>query len=112
MVGLGLICFNYVLNDRMWPLIPFVILYGIGWGSNLPMRAALMREYFGRNNFGTIFGFMMGMVAIGGVTGPIIAGWVFDNWGSYHPIWIAFAGTMGIPVMLILTIKPHPKGRR
>ena len=103
LVGLGLLFFSYVLNDRMWLLIPFVILYGIGWGSNLPMRAALMREYFGRNNFGTIFGFMMGMVAIGGVIGPIIAGWVFDNWGSYHAAWLLFACIVLISSIIMAT---------
>ena len=103
LVGLGLVCFSYVLNDRMWPLIPFIILYGIGWGSNLPMRAALMREYFGRSNLGTLFGFMMGFVAMGGVMGPIIAGWVFDNWGSYHAAWLLFACIVLIASIIMAT---------
>jgi len=106
LVGLGLLFFSYVLNERMWPLIPFIILFGIGWGSNLPMRAALLREYFGRSNFGTIFGFMMGMVAIGGVIGPIIAGWVFDNWGSYHAVWLLFAFIVLVASIIMVTTPP------
>ena len=75
----------------MWLIVPFIILFGIGWGSNLPIRAALLREYFGRSNFGTIFGFMTGMIALGHVVGPLFAGWVFDNWGSYRAAWLMFA---------------------
>ena len=103
LVGLGLVFFNYILDERMWPVIPFVILFGIGWGSNLPMRAALVRGYFGRSNLGTIFGFMMGMTAMGGVLGPIIAGWVFDNWGSYHMVWLLFACLVFVASIIMAT---------
>ncbi len=106
LVSLGLLFFSYVLDERMWPLIPFIILFGIGWGSNLPMRAALMREYFGRTNLGTLFGFMMGLVAIGGVMGPIIAGWVFDNWGSYHAVWLLFAFIVLLSSIIMATTPP------
>ena len=106
LVSLGLLFFSYVLDERMWPLIPFIILFGIGWGSNLPMRAALMREYFGRTNLGTLFGFMMGLVAMGGVMGPIIAGWVFDNWGSYHAVWLLFAFIVLGAAIIIATTPP------
>lgn len=106
LVGLGLLFFSYVLNERMWPLIPFIILFGIGWGSNLPMRAALMREYFGRNNIGTIFGFMMGLTAMGGVMGPIFTGWVFDNWGSYHAVWLIFACIVFVASIIMATTPP------
>jgi len=106
MVSLGLLFFSNVLAERMWPLIPFIILYGIGWGSNLPIRAALMREYFGRNNLGTLFGFMMGFVAIGGVLGPIIAGWVFDNYGSYHAAWLLFACAVLVSSIIMATTPP------
>jgi sugar phosphate permease len=91
-VGLGLLFFSYASDERMWLLIPFVILFGIGWGSHITIRAALLREYFGRSNLGTIFGFMMALSSLGAVIGPIFAGWAFDNWGSYHVAWLLFAG--------------------
>ncbi len=106
LVGLGLLFFSYVLDERMWPLIPFIILFGVGWGSNLPMRAALVREYFGRKNLGTLFGFMMGLIAVGGVMGPIIAGWVFDNRGSYHIVWLLFACIVLVSSIIMATTPP------
>jgi MFS family permease len=32
------------------------------------------------------------MIALGTIAGPPLAGWVFDNWGSYQPIWLVSAG--------------------
>ena len=70
------------------------------------MRAALIREYFGRSNFGTLFGFIMGLVAMGGVIGPIIAGWIYDNWGSYHAAWLLFACIVLISSIIMVTTPP------
>jgi len=91
MMGLGFLFFSYVSDEKMYLLVPFIILFGIGWGGCPPVRAALLTEYFGRTHFGTIHGVIMGMVALGSVVGPLFAGWVFDSWGSYHAAWLVFA---------------------
>lgn len=106
LVGLGLLFFGYVTAQKMWLLLLFVPLFGIGWGSNLPMRAALLTEYFGRSKLGTIFGFMMGLSAMGGVIGPAIAGWVFDRWGDYHIAWLLFAGVVFAAAIIMITTPP------
>ncbi len=71
------------------------------------LRGAIVREYFGMASFGKIFGIMMGITAVGKIIGPSIAGWTYDTFGSYHPIWLAFAGISIVPVILMLTMKPH-----
>ena len=82
----------------------FLILFGgIGFGAISPLRVSMLREYFGRSNFGTILGFAMGIMALGTVAGPPLAGWVFDNWGSYQGIWFAFAGLTIVVVIIIAT---------
>ncbi len=102
-MGLGLLFFSYASNEGVWLLIPFIILFGIGWGGNAPIRAALLREYFGRTKFGTILGFMMGMIALGGIIGTLFAGWVFDNWGSYHAAWLIFACLVFVALGIMAT---------
>ncbi len=67
------------------------------------MRAALLSEYFGRSKFGTILGFMMGMMALGSIVGPLLAGWVFDSWGIYYPAWLAFACLVFVALILMAT---------
>jgi MFS family permease len=68
--------------------------------------AALIREYFGRNKLGTIFGFLMGLSAIGGIVGPIFAGWIFDRYESYHFVWLLFAGLVCAAVIIMITTPP------
>ena len=105
-MSLGLLFFSYVSSGGMWLLVPFIILFGVSWGGNATIRAALLREYFGRNKFGTIYGFTMGMIALGSFAGPLLAGWVFDNWGSYFAAWLAFACLIFAAMIIIATTPP------
>lgn len=104
LVGVGILAFSYV--QIRWLILPFLILFPLSWGA-MVLRGAIMREYFGMAFFGKIFGIMMGIATVGGVMGPFLAGWTYDTFGSYHPIWLAFAGVSIIPVILMLTMKPY-----
>jgi len=104
MMGLGLLCFSRTSSNSVWLLVFFVILFAIGYGGGFASRPALVREYFGRANFGTVFGLLMGINMIGGILGPFLAGWVFDNWHSYQGIWYIFAGLPIAALISILTV--------
>lgn len=104
LLGVGLLAFSYV--QLRWLVLPFLFVFSTAYGGASTLRGAILREYFGRGSFGRIFGVMMGIASIGAIIGPSIAGWTFDTLGSYHLIWLAFAGTMGISAILMVTIKP------
>ena len=106
MVGLGLLCFGYVSTGTIWLLVPFLVLFGIGYGGHNALRVSLVREYFGRAGFGTVFGLIIGVGTLGSIIGPTVAGWVYDNWGSYQAIWLIFAGLAIAAVISVLTIRP------
>ena len=106
MMGVGTLCFGYASTAGAWLLVPFIVLVGIGYGGCNVLRASLMREYFGRTNFGAIFGLIMGISTLGNITGPLLAGWVFDNWGSYQGIWFAFAALGIVALISLLTVPP------
>jgi MFS family permease len=103
---LGLFFFSYAATGGVWLLIPFILLLGIGWGSQVTMIAALAAEYFGRWRFGTVFGFIHGILTLGGVIGPLLAGWAFDKWGSYQGLWFALIGLTIASVAVIATTPP------
>jgi MFS family permease len=105
LVALGLVSFEFAPLVGAGLLVPFFILFGIGYGGSLTMAGALPREYFGRSNFGTIVGFIWGIGILGSLAGPPLAGWVFDNWGSYQGVWLAFAG-LNIAGAVIMAILP------
>jgi len=102
---LGTLAFAYV--HVKWLILPFLLLFSPALGGVLTLRSAIVRDYFGRASFGRLFGIIVGLTAIGGVTGPIAAGWSFDKYGSYHSVWLWFAGTIVIAMVLVLRLPPR-----
>jgi MFS family permease len=100
-IGLGAFC--YAPNTAAIAL--FLITFGIGYGGAIALRPAIQRDYFGRSAFGAIQGLLMGVVTLGGVIGPVVAGWVFDSGGDYQPAWIAFAIANFLSIPLVLAMR-------
>jgi sugar phosphate permease len=105
LMGLGFLAFTYM--DTGWLLIPFLVLFPPAFGGGMVLRGAILRDYFGRATFSRLLGITMGIGSIGGIVGPVIAGWVFDTTGAYHSAWLAFSMVLFVPVALLLMIDPH-----
>ena len=103
LTSLGLLFFGYAAGGDMWLHVPFLIFFSTGWGGGVTLRFALLRQYFGRRRFGTIHGFVVGIMMLGHMAGPPLAGWAFDTWGSYQGIWFAFAGLAAAAVVVMVT---------
>jgi len=108
---LGMVFFGLAQDQLSW-LVPFILIYTIGYGGTIALRPSLVREYFGRVHFGAIFGFLMAVSMLGGVVGPPLAGWVFDATGSYQSIWFVYAGLVSLAVLAILTSPKPPHSIR
>ncbi|MFC1926723.1 MFS transporter [Chloroflexota bacterium] len=104
---IGVFVFTYA-QSLPW-LILFAITFGPGYGSIVVMRIAVAREYFGRRSIGTIQGFMMGIMTLGSMVGPWLAGYIFDINGDYQIAWLAIAIVSMIVIPLPLLIKPLRK---
>ncbi len=105
LMSLGLLFFGFAADEK-WLLVLFLIPFSIGFGGINTMRGVLPREYFGRRSFATILGFIMEVGIVGSLTGAPLAGLVFDNWGSYQPIWFAYSGLAIIVLIVIATMPP------
>lgn len=103
---LGLVGFEYATVERSWLLVPFLFLFGVSFGGSVPMRISLLMEYFGRRKFGTVLGFMLGIIALVSMIGPPFAGWIYDTWGSYQGTWLAFAVLAFVGLVIMATIPP------
>ncbi len=108
MMLLGLSCFELAATQGGWLLVPYIVLFGLGFGGGIGLRPGMVRELFGRSKFGTVFGMLMGTGAFGTVVGPLLAGWAFDSWGSYQHVWFMFSVFAVIAVVLVLYL---PSGR-
>jgi MFS family permease len=108
-IGLGTLCFGLVSVVGFWFVVPFVLLFGIGYGGSNSVRISLAREYFGRTNFGSIFGLVMGLSVVGSIVAPPLAGWVYDTWGRYQVIWFVYAA---LPFAVLGTVCSLPTVER
>jgi sugar phosphate permease len=103
LLSLSMLFFGLIGTVGTWLVIPFIIFFGIGWGSSAVLPPTLLREYFGRVSLGTLLGFSIGMGHLITVAGPPLAGWVFDKYGNYFSAWVALAGIAFIAIIIFLT---------
>ena len=103
LAGLGLLSLGYATTAGAWMLVPSIVLLGLGYGGPIPMMPALLREYFGRVRLATVLGLVMGVAALGGMVGPLLAGLAFDRLGSYQGAWFGFAGLVIAGMISLIT---------
>jgi MFS transporter, OFA family, oxalate/formate antiporter len=107
-IAAGTYLFDLSSQNSVWLLVLAVLLFGLSYGTSNTLRAVLLREYFGRSRFGTLFGFVLGILSLGVILGPYLAGWIFDRWQSYHYAWWVFTAMNVAALGLIMTM-PKPK---
>jgi MFS family permease len=106
LLGVGTLLFRFIDGSSFALTLVFAIALGFGMGGFMPLRPPIIREYFGTQSFGTIFGLTSIFITIGAVTSPPIAGWVYDTFGTYNPIWLILGGLTMVGAMVMLIIPP------
>jgi sugar phosphate permease len=87
-------------------LIVYALLFGFGYGSITALMPFLLADRFGRHILGASYGMMVFFVmAVGGASGPMIAGYIYDLNGSYTGAWLLDLAVLAIVTFLILTLK-------
>ena len=99
---IGTVIFAYTNSN--WHLAGFIVFWGIGFGASIPVRFAMLADYFGRRSFGTIMGIMMTFSTVFGVIGPVFVGWMFDVRGNYREPFLIMSVSILISIPLILTL--------
>ncbi len=100
---IGTVVFALV-EDRTYLLPVFVVFWGIGFGGSIPVRFALLADYFGRRHFGSIMGVMMTVTTLFSVGGPVFVGWMFDVRANYQEPYLLLSGTLLVSIPLMLTV--------
>ncbi len=65
-------------------LIALGFVYGFGFGGTNTVRLSMVSEIFSAHSAGTIIGMIGVAWAVGGIFGPILAGYIFDLSKSYE----------------------------
>jgi len=67
--------------------VAFGAISGLTWLSTVPPTSALVSLMFGTRWFATLYGFAFVSHQVGGFLGVWLGGVVFEQFGSYTPIW-------------------------
>jgi MFS family permease len=103
MTSLGVLILDFISADRYWMIFIFIPVYSIGWGGAVPMLSGLLKEYYGGERLGTIVGCLGSVMMLGQILGPLMAGWVFDKWGSYQYTWFLLFALVGTSTIIFYT---------
>jgi MFS family permease len=92
--------------DQMWMLYLFAVIYGLAHGSFFTALSPIIVEFFGTKAHGVLFGVVAFCGTVGGATGPIFAGYIFDHTGGYDlAFWISTLMSV-LAFLLVLTLQP------
>jgi MFS family permease len=89
-------------------IIVAMILFGLSAGGTLQAGMYLTAQYCGQRNFGKIFGAKSSFVALGIGSGPLLSGLIYDNFGSYEPLFILAVPLSVICCLLMFRLGPYP----
>lgn len=101
-VGLPILAFA----DSYLTAMVAILLIAPGFGGSIPVRPALLADYFGTRSFGTINGLGALVMTSGGAVGPWVVGRVVDVTGSYDNGWYISTAVTALAVPLFLLSTP------
>ncbi len=96
------------LTDTLPMVLVFAVLWGAGFGGRVPLLTAIIGDFFGRKNFGSILGMNMVPSNIAMIFAPLFAGFMYDLRQSYFIPFATFA-IMGFIGTFVILLARQPK---
>lgn len=110
-LGSTMVAFALLLAPNLSPavIIAAMVVNGYAAGTKLQIASYLTSAYGGLRNFGAIFGVMASLIAAGSGLGPVLAGYIFDVYGSYAPFLIFGIIASVVSAGLIVSLGAYPQ---
>jgi MFS family permease len=89
-------------------LFVFAFIYGIAHGGFFTATSPSVAEYFGTRSHGVIFGILVFCGTVGGFVSPPLAGYFFDQTGSYDTPFLILTVLSIIGFVAISQLRPLP----
>jgi len=106
--------FWLVATGELWTLYLFAVIFGFAYGGLAAMESPIVAELFGLSSHGVIMGVSSFGFTVGGAVGPVVAGRIFDVFGSYQIAFLicAVVSISGIILAWLLRLPVVSKGDR
>ena len=89
--GIGLLIFVHIEPGRLWLLPFYYVTFGLGHATWVVVQMTLIADYFGTRRFATLRGLSGSFQSPVTIVGPVLAGFVFDQTGTYSVIFTVYA---------------------
>ncbi len=96
------------LAQNVASLYVFTVVFGFAVGGYVPLIPAIIGDFFGLVNVGSVLGFCIFGASIGASIGPVLAGYIFDVNGSYNTAFIIGSGLALSTGILATRLKINP----
>ena len=101
---------GFLLAGRGLPLLfGDALVFGYSYGAVSTLFPAIVGDFFGRGQAGTIVGFLFALAGAMAGWGPLIAGAIYDATGSYDLTWTLSALLNVVAIVLLARAQP-PRG--
>lgn len=89
-----------------WSALLGAAVLGVGLGSEADVGPYLLARYFGRKHFSVLYGLTWTAYAIGGGTGPLWIGHLYDRAGAYLPRFIVYLAAIAFGSVILSFFLP------
>jgi MFS family permease len=94
-----------LVANETWELYLFAVILGLAYGGIQVLFSPLVADLFGLKAHGVILGTAALVGSVGAALGPLLAGYMFDETGSYSLTFIICAALAIIAVVLTLLLR-------
>ena len=98
---------NSSLFPRNIGIVMFILFFGLGFGSSVPLRLTLAADYFGRKNYGSMIGILNTVGAVFGTLSPLLVGLTKDITGEYKYAYYILSVGMILAIPLVISLKKN-----
>jgi predicted MFS family arabinose efflux permease len=84
-----------------WSALLGAAILGVGLGSEADVAPYLLARYFGRRHFSVLYGLSWTAYAIGGATGPLWMGHLYDRAGAYLSRFIVYLTSVAFGAVIL-----------
>ncbi len=106
-MSLFFVAMGVLLVADTYPLaVAFAVLFGLGTGGWTVSQMIMIPNYFGRLHAGAIKGFISPFEGLVGISGPMIAAFIFDATKSYDAAFLGAAAAFTVGACAFYLAKP------
>ena len=110
-IGIGLVLqilafLGFAVAGALPALYAASIAFGFSYGAVASLFPAIVADFFGREQAGSLVGLLFAMSGSMAALGPLGAGFIYDRTGSYDPAWVASAALNVVALGLLAWARP------